>query len=74
MVPFGHLDLAFCPVDNCLAEGDREADGRVVDLIVVCVLVDKTSKVVGVKLEMSGEDAGQSEFVVVSLGGLNGQS
>lgn len=62
-----NFDLAFCPVDDRLAEGDREADGGVVDLIVVGAVVDQTSKIVCIQLEMFDEDAAQSEFVVVAL-------
>jgi len=59
---------------TALLNENRKADGSIVDLIVVRVVVDKTSKVVGVELKMLGKDAAQSDFVVVALGGLDGQS
>jgi hypothetical protein len=47
-VPIGNIELRFRAIDDGLAERNGKADGRVVDLIVVRIVVYEPSKIVGV--------------------------
>ena len=66
-MPVGHLDLRFRAVNDRLAKCDRKADGRVLDLIVVGVVVDVTQIVVDVGAQVVAECLGDAGLVVVAL-------
>jgi hypothetical protein len=71
-VPSRQIEFRFRAIDDGFLEGNREANGRVVDLVVIRVVVNIASEVVGVQSEFVEESLGQAEFVVVSLRRLQG--
>src|SRR6202167_1072026 len=71
-IPIRQVDLGFGAINDGLLEGDGKADGCVVDLIVVCVVVYEPAKVVGVQSELFETGFGQTLFVIVSFRRLDG--
>src|SRR5580704_2319847 len=66
-VPIDNVQLCFGAVDDRLAERYGKADGGIVDLIVVRIVVHQPTKVIRVQLELSEEGLGQSQLIVVSI-------
>ena len=69
--PVGKLEFCFRTVNDGLLEGDGEADGCVLNLIVVGVVRHQTPKIVGIQLYLSAKGLGQAGFVVIPFGGFN---
>src|SRR5580693_9427861 len=72
-MPLGQIDFAFGTVNYCLAEGDGEADRRVVNLIVIGIVIHKPPEIIRVQPEVLEEGFGQARFIIVSFRRLNGQ-
>ncbi len=66
-MPIGQIEFGLGAVDDGLVKGDGEADGGVLDLVVVGVVVHEAAKIVGVELEVIEEGFGQAGFVIISL-------
>jgi hypothetical protein len=48
--PVGQLNLGFRAIDDGVAEGDWEADSRVLNLVIVSVVADVATKIICVSL------------------------
>ena len=52
-MPVGQINFRLRAVNDGFAECDREADGRVVDLIVVRIVVHEPPKIVGIQPDLA---------------------
>ena len=71
--PVGEIEFRFRTIDDGFPECNREADRRVVDLIVIRIVGYEPPEIVGVQPDLPGEYLGQARFVVVSFRGLDRQ-
>ena len=51
-VPVGQIDFRFRAINDGFAECNREADGRVIDLIVIRIVGHQPPEIVGVQLDL----------------------
>src|ERR1700722_17899188 len=65
--PWRQFEFSLSTVENSLAKCDREANGRVVNLVVVGIVADETTEVVRIELELSCESLGESHLIIVSF-------
>ena len=71
-MPIGSIEFCFRSVDDGFLERNREADGCVIDLVVVRIVVYISPEIVGSQLHVLEEGLGQARFKVVSYGRLDG--
>src|SRR5580704_10486484 len=69
--PFRDLNLSFRPIDHCLVECNRKADGRVQNLIVIREVIRISPVVVDVNTNLTEERLASTDLEVVSLRGLD---
>src|SRR5579863_2907938 len=66
-----NLDFSFCTVDASFAEGNGKTHGGVEQLVIVGEVVDITNKIIDAQFELLKEAFRQSNFVVISMRGLD---
>ena len=70
-VPVREFELPFGSIDDGFAEGYRETDGGVEDLVVVGEVVYVAAEICGIEAELIEEALGGTEFEVVAMGRLD---
>ena len=70
--PVWKFQFAFNAVNVRFRESDWEANGGAQELIVVGIVIDATRESVGVKAELAEKTFGETSFVIISVGWLNG--
>ena len=66
-MPLEELKFAFGAIDDGFAKRNREADGRIDDLIVIRVIVHKPAVVIHVYAKFIGKCLCHARFKVISL-------
>src|SRR5580658_8632899 len=71
--PIRHGNFRFGPVNNGFSKSDGKANGGVLYLIVIRIVIYGPAEIVGVESEVLEESFGEAGFIIISFGWLDGQ-